>query len=204
MDRLDEIFRMQQALNDDIIAKRHLEGISNTEWIQKQTLAMLSEMAELLDEVNFKWWKNPKPGDDHAVNARTLRGTDDRAEIVGVLQLVENHEEGRLAALLRVGEDVLHRAVFLGGGKGDNALVRSAAAEEIQLGAVGFLDGNLLFARLGEDSHHRTAAVAARHQDLINGSAAADGLADGVPARDNVGLLLVYFVFHIGYLVNGW
>ncbi len=67
MDRLDEIFRMQQALNDDIIARRHLEGISNTEWIQKQTLAMLSEMAELLNEVNFKWWKNPKPVDDHAV-----------------------------------------------------------------------------------------------------------------------------------------
>ena len=61
MDRLDEIFRMQKALNDDIIARRHLEGISDTEWIQKQTLAMLSEMAEVLDEVNFKWWKNPKP-----------------------------------------------------------------------------------------------------------------------------------------------
>ena len=60
MDRLDEIFAMQKALNDDIIARRHLEGISDTEWIQKQTLAMLSEMAELLDEVNFKWWKNPK------------------------------------------------------------------------------------------------------------------------------------------------
>ncbi|MBQ9300004.1 MAG: dUTPase [Clostridia bacterium] len=67
MDRLDEIFRMQQALNDDIIARRHLEGISDTEWIQKQTLAMLSEMAELLNEVNFKWWKNPKPVDAHAV-----------------------------------------------------------------------------------------------------------------------------------------
>ena len=67
MDRLDEIFRMQKALNDDIIARRHLEGISDTEWIQKQTLAMLSEMAELLNEVNFKWWKNPKPVDDHAV-----------------------------------------------------------------------------------------------------------------------------------------
>lgn len=67
MDRLDEIFRMQKALNDDIIARRHLEGISDTEWIQKQTLAMLSEMAELLNEVNFKWWKNPTPVDDHAV-----------------------------------------------------------------------------------------------------------------------------------------
>ena len=67
MDRLDEIFAMQKALNDDIITRRHLEGISDTEWIQRQTLAMLSEMAELLNEVNFKWWKNPKPVDEHAV-----------------------------------------------------------------------------------------------------------------------------------------
>ena len=67
MDRLDEIFRMQKALNDDIIARRHLEGISDTEWIQKQTLAMLSEMAELLNEVNFKWWKNKRPVNTEAL-----------------------------------------------------------------------------------------------------------------------------------------
>ena len=84
MDRLDEIFRMQQALNDDIIARRHLDGISDTEWIQKQTLAMLSEMAELLNEVNFKWWKNPKPLDEHAIkddaagNVRYLHGKEPR------------------------------------------------------------------------------------------------------------------------------
>ena len=29
------------------------------QWLQKQTLAMVSELAELLEEVNFKWWKNP-------------------------------------------------------------------------------------------------------------------------------------------------
>lgn len=66
-DKLDVIFEMQRALNDEIISRRHLEGISDEEWIQKQTLAMLSEMAELLNEVNFKWWKNPKPVDEHAV-----------------------------------------------------------------------------------------------------------------------------------------
>ena len=66
-DKLDVIFSMQQALNEDIIKRRHLEGISDEDWIQKQTLAMLSEMAELLNEVNFKWWKNPKPVDEHAV-----------------------------------------------------------------------------------------------------------------------------------------
>ena len=59
-DKLDTIFAMQKALDDDIQKNRHLDGISMEEWIQKETLAMLSELAELLAEVNFKWWKNPK------------------------------------------------------------------------------------------------------------------------------------------------
>ena len=58
-DKLDMIFTMQKALNDDIIARRNLQDITDEEWIQKHMLAMLSEMAEVLDEVNFKWWKNP-------------------------------------------------------------------------------------------------------------------------------------------------
>lgn len=67
MDKLDTIFAMQKRLNDDIVARRGLEGISQSEWMQKLTLAMLSEMAELLDEVNFKWWKNEKPIDRDAM-----------------------------------------------------------------------------------------------------------------------------------------
>ena len=67
MDKLEIIFDMQRKLNQEIREKRGLEGISSEEWIQKQTLAMLSELSELLDEVNFKWWKNPKPVNDDAV-----------------------------------------------------------------------------------------------------------------------------------------
>lgn len=66
-DRLSDIFDLQQALNDDIKQRRNLTGISHEQWIQKHTLAMLSEMAEVLDEVNFKWWKNPKPVDESAL-----------------------------------------------------------------------------------------------------------------------------------------
>lgn len=61
MDRLEHIFMMQKAFNDEMIEKRHLGDIPNDKWIQMQTLAVVSELAELLDEVNFKWWKNPKP-----------------------------------------------------------------------------------------------------------------------------------------------
>ncbi|MDD4839789.1 MAG: dUTPase [Clostridia bacterium] len=60
VDKLATIFNMQKSFDEDIIKNRHLEGIEATEWLQKQTLAMVSELAELLDEVNFKWWKNPK------------------------------------------------------------------------------------------------------------------------------------------------
>jgi len=67
VDKLDKIFAMQKLLNEDIISRRSLQDISKEEWIQKQTLAMISELTELLDEVNFKWWKNKKEVDEKLV-----------------------------------------------------------------------------------------------------------------------------------------
>ncbi|MEL7601877.1 MAG: dUTPase [Bacillota bacterium] len=67
MDKLESIFAMQKALDDDITSRRHLDGFSPQEWIQKDVLAIVAELGELLDEVNFKWWKNPKEIDTAAV-----------------------------------------------------------------------------------------------------------------------------------------
>jgi dimeric dUTPase (all-alpha-NTP-PPase superfamily) len=67
MDKLDIIFDMQQRFQDELISRRALGDISMERWLQMQTLAMVSELAELIDEVNFKWWKNPKPVDDSRV-----------------------------------------------------------------------------------------------------------------------------------------
>jgi len=67
MDKLDALFQMQQELNDRIVEKRGLHSISNEEWIQKQVLAIIAELAELLDEVNYRWWKNKKPVDPDAI-----------------------------------------------------------------------------------------------------------------------------------------
>ena len=66
MDKLDHIFELQKKLQEKIKFERHLQ-FTHEEWIQKQTLAMLSELAELLEEVNFKWWKNP-----HELNQQNL------------------------------------------------------------------------------------------------------------------------------------
>ena len=66
MDKLSEIFMMQQAFDTELVERRHLNGISMEEWMQKETIALIAELMEMLGEVNYKWWKNPKEVDMEA------------------------------------------------------------------------------------------------------------------------------------------
>lgn len=66
MDKLEEIFMMQGKL-DGFIAKERGLNFSNEEWIQKKSMAMIAEVSELLAEVNYKWWKNPRELNDNAI-----------------------------------------------------------------------------------------------------------------------------------------
>ncbi|MDD4291161.1 MAG: dUTPase [Clostridia bacterium] len=66
-DMLRTIFEEQGKLDDYITQKRNLDKGDMSEWVQRILLAMLSEMSELLDEVNYKWWKNPKKIDEDKV-----------------------------------------------------------------------------------------------------------------------------------------
>ena len=54
MDRLEHMLTIQKSLNDAIRDKRDLHGIAPETWNQKHTLANISELTELLDEVNIK------------------------------------------------------------------------------------------------------------------------------------------------------
>jgi len=62
-DKLDVIFEMQKSLNDFITNSRNLQ-YTQEEWIQKRAIALIEEVTEVLNEVNYKWWKNPKPRND--------------------------------------------------------------------------------------------------------------------------------------------
>ncbi len=77
-DKLETIFALQRMLNEDITRLRGLDGITYEEWIQKYTLAIISELSELLCEVNFKWWKNKKTLDNEAI----------REELVDILHFL--------------------------------------------------------------------------------------------------------------------
>jgi len=68
MDKLKEIFALQAGFQEKLKKERDLEGIPIEKWLQMQTLAIVSELAELLEEVNFKWWKNP-----HALDNGNIR-----------------------------------------------------------------------------------------------------------------------------------
>ncbi len=59
-DRLAEIFSWQQAFNDRVRRDRNLDYPAH-EWIQKEALALMVELGEVVEEARFKWWKNPQP-----------------------------------------------------------------------------------------------------------------------------------------------
>lgn len=67
MDRLEEIFALQKSFNDDVIVKRGLSGLTDEEWLTRYALALYVEMGEMLNETNYKWWKNKKEVDLPAV-----------------------------------------------------------------------------------------------------------------------------------------
>jgi dimeric dUTPase (all-alpha-NTP-PPase superfamily) len=72
MDKLEEIFYLQSAFDRELHEKRRLENIGFDEWMQKETLAIVSELCEMLRETNFKWWKNPKETDMDAVKGELV------------------------------------------------------------------------------------------------------------------------------------
>ena len=57
MDKLDEIFDLQDALNKRIgVNTDSMSDKEKAEWVLKYTLAMQQEIAELVDSVPGKWW----------------------------------------------------------------------------------------------------------------------------------------------------
>ena len=59
-DRLEEIFGWQKRFNDRIREDRQLDFPSG-EWVQKEAMALMVELGEVMEEARYKWWKNIKP-----------------------------------------------------------------------------------------------------------------------------------------------
>ena len=62
-DKLDTLFKMQAALDGYIREKRNL-NFSRGEWVCKKAQALTVELSEVLEEAQYKWWKNYGEIDD--------------------------------------------------------------------------------------------------------------------------------------------
>jgi dimeric dUTPase (all-alpha-NTP-PPase superfamily) len=68
-DKFEELFRMQQALNERIgVHTKSMSEEEQTKWLLNYSRAMNQEMAELIDSVPWKWWAKYQKFD--AQNAR--------------------------------------------------------------------------------------------------------------------------------------
>ncbi len=57
MDKLTQIFEMQEELNSRIgVDLKNIDQEDKTRWILNYTRAMQQELAELTDSVPWKWW----------------------------------------------------------------------------------------------------------------------------------------------------
>ncbi len=57
MDKLTQIFEMQEELNSRIgVNLKDIDEAEKTQWILNYTRAMQQELAELTDSVPWKWW----------------------------------------------------------------------------------------------------------------------------------------------------
>lgn len=59
MDKLDELFELQKEFDSYLEKNRNISGLSLDDWVQKGVIALIAELIEVVNEVNYKWWKNP-------------------------------------------------------------------------------------------------------------------------------------------------
>lgn len=101
---------------------------------------------------------------------------DNGPEVVGVFDAVEDHQHpGR-------GEDVVQGGVTFTGGESDNSLMRKAFDHPVERIPAFETDGHALLAAEVDDLLETGSAASADQMDTIQGTAGAEGLANGMNA----------------------
>jgi dimeric dUTPase (all-alpha-NTP-PPase superfamily) len=95
-DKLDEIFRLQEALNLRIgVDTRHMTDEQRQQWVLNYCRAMTQETAELTDSVPWKWW----------AKYQTFDKQNARVEVVDLLHFLVS-----LALVLELTPDDFYQA----------------------------------------------------------------------------------------------
>jgi hypothetical protein len=123
--------------------------------------------------------------DDDAVGAGGVGGADDGAEVVRVLDAIEDDDEGVLAAAL--GEEVVEIVVAFLRDYGDDALMRGGVGHSLEFVAAKEADGDAGVTGVVDDALKLLVGALLGDTDVFDGAGARfDGFADRVNAEDDV------------------
>ena len=125
-------------------------------------------------------------GYDDPVRARAAGASDERAEVVRVVDGVGDDDKRRLAARAGDAEDVLDAGILDLRGQRRDALMRHAAAERVQLAPVRVDGRYAALGRFGDDDGHAALARAVLYVNFVHAAAAFEQLQHRVAAGDDV------------------
>ena len=128
----------------------------------------------------------------------TFRRADDRAEVVRILDLVEDDDKGLFTALFGESEDILHGGILLHRAECRDPLMRRAARHEVQLFALDLLYGDTGFFGFGGDLHRGAGWIALGDHHLDDRASRAERFGDRVASDQQLVVLirLILFVIH--------
>ena len=98
----------------------------------------------------------------------TLCGTEYGAEVVRVLKLIENNDEGALRPAFCKVKNIVNRGVFSYCGIRGDSLVIGSAADIVELFGVNFFYRDFLFLCFSKDTDNSSAAAAARNENPVD------------------------------------
>jgi len=76
-DKLDEIWHRNQKLREMVFERNELDYDMDltSEWVEKNVIALMSELGEFANETDFKWWKQ----------SATVDNEEFREELIDIL-----------------------------------------------------------------------------------------------------------------------
>ena len=135
-------------------------------------------------------------GDDDTVGTGALGASEDSAQIMGVGQLIADHQQGSLPTGSGLLQKIVNGVVHMGGSQGDDALMGTGEGHGIQLPAIHRNHHGSGLLGLGSQPLQAPVGISGGDEHLVNGAAAFQGLGNGVAALQ----LAFHFLGRLGAL----
>ena len=132
-------------------------------------------------------------------------GTDDRTEVMRILNAVQQKDKWRLPFLLCAREDVLNGCITVGSNLCNDTLMLSCGGQLIKTLFFYVVDDGIVFFRLADDRADRAVLAACKDEQLVHGLAGAERLDDSVSSLYHAAckllIRLLYFLFSVSVTV---